>query len=117
MFSVVAMVVVVVVVVVVVFGVNLVVAADTNPVVVVICCSVGSINWGIYFHCINSCANIGCTFITVNIVAYVSGTAVNVTVYVIIFIYVIVGMGGGVGEWYIRLKHFILPCLVSFITT
>ena len=35
------------------------------------------------------------TFITVNIVASISGTGVNVTKYVIILIFVIIGVGDG----------------------
>ena len=43
---------------------------------------------------------VGCTIITANIIASISGTAVNVTTYVIISIYVIIIMvgGGGGGE-------------------
>ena len=50
---------------------------------------------------------VGCTIITANIIASISGTAVNVTTYVIILISVIVGVGGccdgggsGDGGWF-----------------
>ena len=41
--------------------------------------------------------NILCTVINVNIVAYICETVGNVTKYVIILIYVIIGVGGGDG--------------------
>ena len=58
--------------------------AATTYVVVVSCVSFGSSNLDGYCNCINSDVNIGRTFLTVNIVSYVSGNASNITAYVII---------------------------------
>ena len=57
-----------------------------------------------------------CRLISVNIVASVSGTTVNITKYVIILISVIIGVGdgGGGGGWYIWLTTFMIYLLITF---
>ena len=58
---------------------------------------------------------IGWTVITGNTVAYVSGTAVNVTEYVNILISVIMGVYNiGCGDWYILLTMIIRILLITF---
>ena len=93
-------VVVVVVLVVVVIAVSV---ADSDAVffVVVVCCDSGGIvHLWCCCHCSNISFSIGYNVITVNIISSVSGTAVNVTPYVIISIYFVIGAGGvGDGGW------------------
>ena len=70
----------------------------TTPVVVVSCVSGIISRRGGDFCSSNRAVNFGCTVITVNIVAYVSGTAVNVTTFVIISISVLIGVSGSGGS-------------------
>ena len=67
-----------------------------------------------YFHCRKKAVIILCTATNFNMFASVSVTTVNVTKYVIILIFDILGVGGGGSGWYIWRTTFIMTLLITF---